>query len=303
MRRLRKEVDALLATMSVEFEAVYATGGRPSVPPEMLLKALLLQILFSIRSERLLVEAIHYNLLYRWFVGLNLEDKVWGHSTFSANRERLFNKELARAFFERVKLTAGWAKLTSDEHFSVDGTQQPAPSHKAFKAYAPGYLHVDVKYLPQMVDEPRRRYLFVAIDRATRWVFLAIKPNKTAQVATAFLAALHKACPCKIQRLLPDNGREFSDRLFASRERQPSGHHEFDLLCQALGIEHRPHPPPDDPRPTAWSSASTVASPMCSTRIASMMPKTSPAPSTVTSGSTISSSHNQCSRAKPPCKP
>jgi transposase len=134
LRKLRSVVDALLATMSTEFEVVYATGGRPSVPPEMLLKALLLQILLSIRSERLLVEAIDYNLLYRWFVGLNLEDKVWDHSTFSANRERLFNEDLARVFFERVKLTAGWAKLTSDEHFSVDGTLIDAwASHKSFK--------------------------------------------------------------------------------------------------------------------------------------------------------------------------
>lgn len=122
LRKLRALVDALLATMSADFDAVYSKMGRPSVPPEMLLKALLLQILFSVRSERLLVEAIDYNLLYRWFVGLNLEDRVWDHSTFSANRERLFNQGLARVFFDRVKQTAGWARLTSDEHFSVDGT-------------------------------------------------------------------------------------------------------------------------------------------------------------------------------------
>ncbi len=134
LRKLRAVVDGLLASMTAEFEAVYSRNGRPSVPPEMLLKALLLQILFSIRSERLLVEAIDYNLLYRWFVGLNLEDKVWDHSTFSANRERLFNEDLARVFFERVKLTAGWAKLTSDEHFSVDGTLIDAwASQKSFK--------------------------------------------------------------------------------------------------------------------------------------------------------------------------
>ena len=102
LRKLRAVVDALLASMNSEFEAVYARRGRPSVPPEMLLKALLLQILFSIRSERQLVEAVNYNLLYRWFVGLNIEDKVWDHSTFSANRERLFNEDLARAFFERA---------------------------------------------------------------------------------------------------------------------------------------------------------------------------------------------------------
>ena len=134
LRKLRAVVDALLASMTAEFEAVYSRNGRPSVPPEMLLNALLLQILFSIRSERLLVEAIDYNLLYRWFVGLNLEDLVWDHSTFSANRERLFNEDLDRVFFERVKHTAGWAKLTSDEHFSVDGTLIEAwASHKSFK--------------------------------------------------------------------------------------------------------------------------------------------------------------------------
>ena len=111
--------------------------------------------------------------------------------------------------------------------------------HKAFKSYTPGYLHMDVKYLPQMPDEQRRRYLFVAIDRATRWVFVAIKSDKTAASARSFLKALHKACPINIVKLLTDNGKEFTDRLFASRERQPSGEHEFDRLCQQLGIEHR----------------------------------------------------------------
>ena len=134
LRKLRALVDALLATMSADFDAVYSKVGRPSVPPEILLKALLLQILFSVRSERLLVEAIDYNLLYRWFVGLNLEERVWEHSTFSANRERLFNKGLAGVFFGRVKHAAGWAKLTSDEHFSVDGTLIDAwASRKSFR--------------------------------------------------------------------------------------------------------------------------------------------------------------------------
>ena len=115
----------------------------------------------------------------------------------------------------------------------------PQEPHKAFKSYEPGYLHMDVKYLPQMQDETKRRYLFVAIDRATRWVFVAIKKDKTAASAGSFLKALHKACPLKIVKLLTDNGKEFTDRLFASRERAPSGNHEFDQLCQELGIEHR----------------------------------------------------------------
>ena len=117
--------------------------------------------------------------------------------------------------------------------------QAPAVAHKAFKSYEPGYVHMDVKYLPQMQDESQRRYLFVAIDRATRWVFVQLKTNKTAASAHAFLKALHKACPLKITKLLTDNGKEFTDRLFASREREPSGSHEFDQLCRELGIEHR----------------------------------------------------------------
>lgn len=116
---------------------------------------------------------------------------------------------------------------------------QPAPASKTFKAYEPGYLHLDLKYLPQMQDESSRRYLFVAIDRATRWVFVQIKKNKTAASAKAFLNAVHKACPMRIQKVLTDNGKEFTDRLFASRARQPTGEHEFDQLCASLGIEHR----------------------------------------------------------------
>ncbi|AWI79581.1 IS5/IS1182 family transposase [Parazoarcus communis] len=134
LRKLRMLVDSVLASMDDEFDAIYARVGRPSVPPERLLKALLLQILFSIRSERLLVESLDYNLLYRWFVGLGIDDDIWDHSTFSQNRDRLFNEGLARIFFERVKALAQWGRLTSSEHFSVDGTLIEAwASHKSFK--------------------------------------------------------------------------------------------------------------------------------------------------------------------------
>lgn len=108
-----------------------------------------------------------------------------------------------------------------------------------FKAYEPGYFHLDVKYLPQMADETARRYVFVAIDRATRWVFIAIKSHKTAAAARSFLNALAKASPCHVRTILTDNGKEFTDRLFGKRAKEPSGEHEFDELCQALGIEHR----------------------------------------------------------------
>lgn len=110
---------------------------------------------------------------------------------------------------------------------------------KRFKAYEPGYIHIDVKYLPQMADETSRRYVFVAIDRATRWVYIAIKSNKTAAAARSFLNAVHKASPLKVKTLLTDNGKEFTDRLFGSRAKDASGQHEFDSLCESLGIDHR----------------------------------------------------------------
>ena len=117
------------------------------------------------------------------------------------------------------------------------------PAHKPFKAYEPGYLHVDVKYLPQMADEDRRRYLFVAIDRATRWVFVRVYPAKTAANARRFLRDLERAAPMRITRVLTDNGKEFTDRLFGLRKRAATGNHEFDRLCADLGIEHRLAPP------------------------------------------------------------
>ena len=117
--------------------------------------------------------------------------------------------------------------------------QAPKSPHQPFKSYVPGYVHVDVKYLPQMSDQSSRGYLFVAIDRATRWVFVQIRRARTAVQAKAFLKALHQACPIRISHILTDNGKEFTDRLFGSKERCPTGEHEFDQLCQALDIEHR----------------------------------------------------------------
>jgi len=133
LRQLRKVVDLLLATLNDDFDALYARRGRDSIPPERLLRASLLQVLFSIRSERQLVEHIDFNLLYRWFVGLTMDDEVWDHSTFSANRDRLLNEQISRLFFERVLALADWKDLISDEHFSVDGTLiQAWASHKSF---------------------------------------------------------------------------------------------------------------------------------------------------------------------------
>jgi transposase len=133
LRKLRAVVDILLATLDDEFDELYARTGRGSIPPERLLRASLLQVLYTLRSERQLVEHIDYNLLYRWFVGLTLDDEVWDHSTFSVNRDRLLNERIFGLFFQRVLLLAEWKKLTSDEHFSVDGTLIKAwASQKSF---------------------------------------------------------------------------------------------------------------------------------------------------------------------------
>ncbi|BBA32250.1 ISMca1, transposase [Methylocaldum marinum] len=122
LRKLRAVVDILLTTLDSEFDALHARTGRESIPPERLLRASLIQVLFSVRSERQWVQQIEFNLLYRWFVGLTLDAEVWDHSTFSANRDRLLNERISRLFFERVVLLAEWRDLLSDEHFSVDGT-------------------------------------------------------------------------------------------------------------------------------------------------------------------------------------
>ena len=122
LRKLRVLVDGILHSMSAEIDLLYARGGRPSIAPERLLRASLIQTLFTIRSERQLVDHIEYNLLYRWFVGMNLDEAAWNHSTFSANRDRLFNEAIAQRFFKHVLNLAQWQNLVSDEHFTVDGT-------------------------------------------------------------------------------------------------------------------------------------------------------------------------------------
>ena len=132
LRSIRKLVDEIFRAMGKEFDRLYAKTGRPSIPPERLLRALLLQIFYSVRSERLLMEQLSYNLLFRWFVGTEMDEPVWNHAVFSKNRERLLNQEVARAFFARVLAQA--KPHLSDEHFTVDGTLIEAwASQKSFQ--------------------------------------------------------------------------------------------------------------------------------------------------------------------------
>ena len=132
LRPIRRLVEQILATMSKRFDELYAENGRPSIPPERLLRALLLQIFYSIRSERLLMEQLDYNLLFRWFVGLEMDEPVWNHAVFSKNRERLLNETVARAFFAEVLQQV--QRHLSKEHFTVDGTMIEAwASQKSFQ--------------------------------------------------------------------------------------------------------------------------------------------------------------------------
>jgi len=134
LRQLLPLVNTALARMSPRFKALYARVGRPSIAPEKLLRALLLQILYTVRSERLLMERLNYDLLFRWFVGLNMDDPVWAATVYSKNRERLLDGEVAREFFQQVLAQAKALNLLSDEHFTVDGTLIEAwASQKSFK--------------------------------------------------------------------------------------------------------------------------------------------------------------------------
>jgi transposase len=122
LRAVRAMTDEILERMSPLFDAMYSAGGRPSIAPEKLLRAQLLQMLYSVRSERLLMEEIDYSILYRWFVGLNLDEAVWDATTFTKNRDRLLEAAVAKEFLAQVVEQARVAGLISDEHFTVDGT-------------------------------------------------------------------------------------------------------------------------------------------------------------------------------------
>lgn len=134
LRAIKRMTDEALRALSGEFDKLYSKVGRPSIPPEHLLRALLLQYFYGVRSERLLMEQLEYNLLFRWFVGLSMDDAVWNATVFSKNRERLLSGGIAQRFLEQVISQAQQGGLTSDEHFSVDGTLIEAwASQKSFR--------------------------------------------------------------------------------------------------------------------------------------------------------------------------
>jgi transposase InsO family protein len=158
------------------------------------------------------------------------------------------NTHASRSGLDRCLHRHGVGKLKD----LIPVVEGEAPSKKTFKDYEPGFLHVDIKYLPQMPDETQRRYLFVAIDRATRWVYFRTYRNQSETSSADFLRRLHSAAPMVIKKVLTDNGSQFTDR-FTSPGKQASGKHTFDLACAELGIEHR-LAPPRHPQTKAWTS-------------------------------------------------
>ena len=126
IRKIRTVIDTAIVAIEADIDEQYSSIGRPSIPPEQLLGALYLQIFYSVRSERLLVDRIEYDLLFRWFVGLGIDDSVWSHSTFSKNRDRVLTEHIAQRLFDEVKRQAYAKQLMSRDHFSVDGTLMDA---------------------------------------------------------------------------------------------------------------------------------------------------------------------------------
>ena len=145
------------------------------------------------------------------------------------------NDQVSRSGLDRCLRRHGVSRLADLVPREAPETTPP----KAFKDYEPGFVHVDVKYLPQMPDEDSRQYLFAAIDRASRWVYVEILPTKSADHASAFLKRLIKAAPFTITTVLTDNGKEFSDRFCATGQREPTGRHAFDQVCSRHDITHR----------------------------------------------------------------
>ena len=148
------------------------------------------------------------------------------------------NPAASRSGLNRCLLRHGVSKLAG----LVPAVEGEAAPKKSFKDYEPGFVHVDIKYLPHMPDETQRRYLFVAIDRATRWVYLRIYANQSEASSTDFLRSLRRVAPMTISKVLTDNGSQFTDR-FTGATKQASGRHAFDRACAQAGIEHRLAPP------------------------------------------------------------
>ena len=178
------------------------------------------------RAQEIIVCELRRSLL------LSLDD-------LTAIVKEYINPKASRAGIGRLLAREGISRL-KDLMPKEESVEKPK---KTFKDYAPGFIHIDLKTLPKMPDEAAQTYLAVAIDRASRWVYFEILPHKTAENTRAFVEHLLEKCPFKIEKILTDNGKEFTDRFTAQGEREPTGNHPFDQACKANDIEHRLSPP------------------------------------------------------------
>ena len=221
-------VNGILNSLDAEFDRLYSAIGRPSIPPERLLRASLLQIFYTVRSERQLMEQLDFNLLFRWFVGLEMDEAVWDHSSFTHNRDRILTEDLTREFFSRVVAAAQGFGLMSDEHFSVDGTLIEAwASHKSFQPKDGGGADGGVGRDPEAdfkgaqrgnathasTTDPEARLYQKAVGQAAKLCYVAhgLMENRNglivdAEVTQATGTAEREAALQMAQRSLPAEG-------------------------------------------------------------------------------------------------
>ena len=187
LRPIRLMVDEALKALSPGFSRLYSAYGRPSIPPEKLLRALLLQVLYTVRSERVLMEQLEYNLLFRWFVGLNMDEPVWVPTVFTKNRDRLLEGDIAEKFFAHVLAQARLANLLSDEHFSVDGTlRKPGRATRAFSARIAPRLHRTIPAIRRSTSTARSAAMRRTSQRRTLtrdWRAKVVGMNRSWRIA------------------------------------------------------------------------------------------------------------------------
>lgn len=225
LRVIRQLVEPVLRDLSPRLEALYAKVGRPSIPPEHLLRALLLQVLFTIRSERRLMEELDYNLLYRWFVGLNPDEPVWVPTVFSKNRERLLEGDIAQAFFDAVQRQAAIRQLLSHEHFTVDGTLLEAwASQKSVRPIAEGKTHGPSD------DDPKNPTVNFRGERRSNATHRSLSdPDARLAKKSKHTAAIL----CYLGSVMTDNRHGL---VVATDVREPGGHAEEEAALEMLTI-------------------------------------------------------------------
>lgn len=251
LRAIRRITDRALERLSPQFGTLYVTFGRPSIPPEKLLRALLLQTLYTIRSERQLMEQIAYNLLFRWFVGLGMDDPVWAPTTFTKNRDRLLAGNIAAAFFEAVLIHADSERLLSDDHFTVDGTLLEAwASQKSFRRRNarpnppddPGNPTVDFRgeqrtnETHQSTTDPEARLFKKTTGGPAKLAYLGhlLMENRHGLIVNAEVTAAtgtaERAAALRLLGALPDRARSTvgADKNFDTRD--------FVRSCRAMGV-------------------------------------------------------------------